>query len=107
PAAAHADPDNTWRVNVHGTLSLARAILRRAPDCWLINVGSGLIYGESAISAGPLDETANLAPIDEYTANKAAADLALGAMARNGLKCIRLRPFNHTGPGQSEAFVVP
>src|SRR4029079_10104575 len=44
---------------------------------------------------------------DEYSASKAAADLALGPLIRLGLKCIRLRPFNHTGPGQSEAFVVP
>ena len=49
----------------------------------------------------------SLAPVDEYAITKAAADLALGGLARRGLKCIRLRPFNHTGPGQTEAFVVP
>ncbi|MCA7120268.1 MAG: GDP-mannose 4,6-dehydratase, partial [Acidibrevibacterium sp.] len=31
-----------------------------------------------------------------------------GAMAaESGLRVIRFRPFNHTGPGQSEAFVIP
>jgi GDP-4-dehydro-6-deoxy-D-mannose reductase len=54
-----------------------------------------------------LNEDALLDPVDEYSATKAAADLALGALAETGLKCIRLRPFNHTGAGQSEAFVVP
>jgi GDP-4-dehydro-6-deoxy-D-mannose reductase len=107
PALANANPDVAWRVHVQGTLNLARAILSTAPNCWLMYVGSGLIYGESAKSGLPLDETTRLAPIDEYSATKAAADLALGALARRGLNCIRFRPFNHIGPGQTEGFVVP
>jgi len=46
------------------------------------------------------------APLNTYAATKAAADLALGAMAAEGLRVIRVRPFNHTGPGQAPAFVV-
>jgi GDP-4-dehydro-6-deoxy-D-mannose reductase len=107
PTAVNADPDEAWRVHLQGTLNLARVILKRAPGCWLINVGSALVYGESAKAGRALDENALLAPLDEYSASKAAADLALGPLIRSGLKCIRLRPFNHTGPGQSEAFVVP
>lgn len=107
PAAASSDPQAAWRVNVHGTLVLAQAILDRTPDCWLLNVGSGLVYGDSAKSGVPLDEKTLLTPVDEYSVTKAAADLALGALVRRGLKCIRMRPFNHTGPGQTEAFVVP
>jgi GDP-4-dehydro-6-deoxy-D-mannose reductase len=33
--------------------------------------------------------------------------LALGALTHRGLKCVRFRPFNHSGPGQTEGFVVP
>jgi len=105
--AAAANPDSAWNVHVHGTLNIAHAILDKVPDCWLIHVGSGLVYGESAKSGLPLDETALLAPIDEYGATKAAADLALGALSYRGLKVIRMRPFNHIGVGQSDAFVVP
>ncbi|MBZ9819623.1 NAD-dependent epimerase/dehydratase family protein [Mesorhizobium sp. CA4] len=105
--AAQADPRNTWRIHVDGALNLANAILDKAPDCWLIHIGSGLVYGESAKTGRPLDENTLLAPIDDYAVTKAAADLALGALSRQGLKCVRMRPFNHTGPGQTEAFAVP
>lgn len=105
PAAASV-PDVTWRVHLDGTLNLARAILANVPDCFLVNAGSGLIYGESAKSGLPINEDALLAPLDDYGASKAAADLALGALAHRGLKCIRMRPFNHFGPGQSDHFVA-
>lgn len=107
PAAVGASPETAWRVHVQGTLNLSNAILSHVPDCWLLHIGSGLVYGESAKSGLPLSEDALLAPIDEYSVTKAAADLALGAQVYRGLKCVRLRPFNHTGPGQTDAFVVP
>ncbi|MCG7392453.1 GDP-mannose 4,6-dehydratase [Microvirga sp. ACRRW] len=106
PAAASADPDAAWHVNVHGTLNLARAILEKAPRCCLLNVGSGLIYGDSAKAGQPLDEHSLVAPLDDYSVTKSAADLALGAMARRGLKCVRFRPFNHSGAGQTDAYVL-
>lgn len=107
PTAANADPEMAWRVHVQGTLNVANSILANAPDCTLIHVGSGLVYGTSARSGLPLDEATLLEPSDDYSATKAAADLALGAMVRRGLRCVRFRPFNHIGPGQDEAFVVP
>jgi GDP-4-dehydro-6-deoxy-D-mannose reductase len=107
PPQASTERMTAWVVNTFGTLNVAKAILRHAPDCWLLFAGSGLIYGDTARSGQPLDETALLAPGDDYSVTKAAADLALGALTRHGLKSLRLRPFNHTGPGQSERFVVP
>jgi GDP-4-dehydro-6-deoxy-D-mannose reductase len=107
PFVANADPRMTWRVHLDGALNLADAILTQNPDCWLLHVGSALVYGESTKSGLPADEATLLAPIDEYGASKGAADLALGALAHRGLKCIRFRPFNHSGPGQAEGFVVP
>lgn len=105
-AAAGRDHGTTWRVHLEGTLNLARTIMSVCHRCWLLNIGSGLVYGDSANSGNPMDETTLLAPSDEYAASKAAADLALGVLARKGLRCVRLRPFNHIGPRQSEEFVV-
>jgi GDP-4-dehydro-6-deoxy-D-mannose reductase len=107
PAAANADWQEAWRIHVSGTLNIAHTILRRVPDCVLLSVGSGLVYGDSARSGVPVDEGTLLAPMDEYAASKAAADLALGALASRGLRSVRIRPFNHTGPRQSDGFFLP
>lgn len=107
PPQASADFTAAWRVNTLGTLNVAHAILRHVPKCWLIFAGSGLVYGNTAKSGRLLDEAALLAPNSDYSATKAAADLALGALTARGLKSVRLRLFNHTGPGQTEEFVVP
>lgn len=104
--AAAANPDAAWNIHLDGTLNVARAISGGAPDCMLIHVGSGQVYGASASAGLPMDETTLLTPTDTYTASKAAADLALGALAKGGLRCVRFRPFNHIGPGQSEEFAV-
>jgi GDP-4-dehydro-6-deoxy-D-mannose reductase len=104
---AIADPDHAWAVNLHGTLNIADAIQAEAPHCRMIFISSAECYGASFKSGLKLDESAVLAPMNLYAATKAAADLALGARTGRGLRLLRLRPFNHTGPGQTEDFVVP
>jgi GDP-4-dehydro-6-deoxy-D-mannose reductase len=105
--SARQQPDLAWQVNLHGTLNLARTVLAVVPACTLLFASTADAYGSSFKSGRPLDETALLAPLNTYSATKAAADLALGAMTTVGLRAIRLRLFNHTGPGQSDDFVVP
>jgi GDP-4-dehydro-6-deoxy-D-mannose reductase len=104
---ARHDPGHAWRVNLHGSLALATAVLAHVPECVFLYVSSGEIYGRSFRAGIALDETAAPAPMNLYAATKAAADLALGAMLGEGLRVIRLRPFNHTGPGQTADFAVP
>ena len=104
--AAQADPDAAWQVNLTGTLALARALLAEAPRCTLLYPSTADAYGRSFQGGVPVSEATALAPMNTYGATKAASDLALGAMAGEGLRVIRVRPFNHTGPGQSAAFVV-
>lgn len=107
PTDARRDPGRAWQVNLHGTLTLARTILAETPKALLLFAGSADAYGASFRPGTPVGESLPLAPQNTYGATKAAADLALGAMVSEGLRVIRARPFNHTGPGQSDAFVVP
>ncbi len=105
---AHRGPRHAWDVNLHGTMNMAEAILKHCPAARFIFVSSSEVYGGVARKlTGPLDETAPLDPLNPYAASKAAADLLVGQMAREGLNAIRVRPFNHTGPWQTERFVIP
>jgi GDP-4-dehydro-6-deoxy-D-mannose reductase len=106
PAVAAA-PDLAWTVNVMGTLNLARSVLRHVPDAAFVFAGSSQAYGGTPSHGGPLREDDAFRPTSEYGATKAAADLALGVLALQGLRAIRLRLFNHTGPGQTETFALP
>lgn len=105
-AQVRPNEDRAWAVNLHGTLHLARAILLHAPGCQLVFASTADAYGASFRHGAKLHEGAPLAPLNVYAATKAAADLALGAMVEQGLVVVRLRPFNHTGTGQSSGLVV-
>ena len=107
PAAAEANPDLAWQVHSDGVRCFARAIGEAVPEAVMVNAGTGLVYGASFVSGRPVDESALVEPLDDYGASKAAGDLALGAAAQRGLRCLRMRPFNHSGPGQAEDFVIP
>jgi GDP-4-dehydro-6-deoxy-D-mannose reductase len=105
---ARLDPERTFRINLSGTLNIAAAVMQEAPDARFLFISTSEIYGGTfKTRCDALDETALLDPTNPYAASKAAADLLIGQMARDGLRSVRLRPFNHTGPGQSTAFVVP
>ena len=106
-AIAGQAPDHAWAVNFRGTMNLAWALSWHAPDCQMLFVSSADAYGASFKSGHPVDEHAPLAPMSVYGHTKAAADLALGGMAAQGLRVVRLRAFNHTGPGQTPDFAVP
>lgn len=104
PTQARRDPARAWAVNHGGTLALARALAAARPGAAMVFASSAEIYGRSF--RGPaLDERAPLAPLNPYAATKAAADLALATLP--GIACVRLRAFNHTGPGQTADYVVP
>ncbi|MGZ3274235.1 MAG: GDP-mannose 4,6-dehydratase [Caulobacteraceae bacterium] len=101
------DPRHTWRVNMDGVLNLVLALQARAPDAHLLFVSSAEVYGESLNTAAAVDEQALLQPVNPYAASKAAADILVRQSAACGLSATVARPFNHIGPGQSEAFVAP
>lgn len=100
------DPARTWQVNLLGTLALAEAVRAQAPGAFFLLASSAEVYGLSFRAGTALAEDALLRPTNPYAASKAAADLAIGEMALRGLRAVRMRPFNHTGAGQTDAFVV-
>lgn len=107
PAQARRNHAQAWAVNFNGVMNLADALLEHSPKARFIFSGSSEAYGASFNAYdGPIPETAALRPMSTYAATKAAADILLGQMAYEGLLAIRFRAFNHTGPGQTESYVV-
>ena len=107
PADARRDPRGAFDINLIGTLNLAESILACSPHTRLVFAGSSEAYGRSFNDAsGGLTESARLEPTTLYGVTKASADVLLGQMAGNGLDTVRFRPFNHAGPGQTDAYVV-
>jgi GDP-4-dehydro-6-deoxy-D-mannose reductase len=107
PTSAQRDMTTAWKVNADGAFNVALAALHATPSPRLIHASSAEVYGLSFRSGRPVDETAPLEPGSVYGATKAASDIMIGQMCKSGLRAVRLRLFNHTGPGQDESFVVP
>ncbi|HLH28788.1 MAG TPA: GDP-mannose 4,6-dehydratase, partial [Acidimicrobiales bacterium] len=100
-------PEETFTVNATGTLHLLEAAraLDRPPRVLL--VCSSEVYGRVPPEGLPVTEDSPLRPISPYGASKVAAEfLGLQAFLAHGLPVIRVRAFNHIGPGQAPAFVV-
>lgn len=106
PAAVENKVAEAWDIHASAVEALGRIILEEIPETWLLHASSGLVYGRTA-NNGPVSEEDILAPLDMYAVTKASGDLALEVLAGRGLRCLRLRPFNHTGPGHSETFAIP
>ncbi len=103
---AEVDPARTIAVNVLGTVHVIDAARAAVPRARIVIAGSAGAYGAIAAADLPIDEDTPFRPVSLYGVSKAAADLA--AFERwwtSGCPVIRVRAFNHTGPGQTPDFV--
>lgn len=102
-----ATPAEAFEVNTVGAVRLLDAVARHAPEAHVLCVSSGDVYGALPASALPAVEDQPPDPQSPYAASKAAMELACGQHREaTGLTVTVVRAFNHTGPGQSDAFVA-
>lgn len=102
-----ADPWATIETNVRMQLNILEAVNAGAPAARLVAVISNEVYGAVPPERLPVDESEPLAPSNPYATSKAAQDLLAGQYGRSpGLDIVRVRPFNHIGPGQDGRFVA-
>lgn len=104
--AASAAKQDTWRLNVEGTLHLAGAIARHAPATTFLFVSSAEVYG-LAFRDGPATEETVPRPMNAYARSKLAAEMALADVLPEEASLVVARAFNHTGPGQDTRFALP
>ena len=100
-------PRETFVANALGTLNVLEAS-REAGAERVLAVTSADVYGRVTEAELPLDEDQPLRPVSPYAASKVAADaLAQQAWLGHKFPVVRVRAFNHLGPGQSDHFVAP
>lgn len=100
-----ASPANTIEINMVGSCNLFEAVKKTGIDT-IIQIACsseeyGLVYPEET----PMKETNPLRPLSPYAVSKLGMDyLGYQYFASYGLKVIRTRGFNHTGPRRGDVF---
>lgn len=98
-------PQTTMAINVIGALNIMEAARKSEQKPRILFVGSSEEY---VISENPLDENTQLNANNPYGISKVTQEqLAKLYREQYGLKIYCVRPFNHTGIGQRDTFVLP
>jgi len=106
PSESLERPREYYRVNVQGTVNLLDALWRNQIDARILLVSTSQVYGKSAPGV-LLSEDSPLEPDNPYASSKRLSEeIALQYRKQFSSRVVITRPFNHTGPGQSEDFVI-
>lgn len=109
PAASMNNPTPTVLGNIEIQMNLLNAIRsENLNEARALIVSSGEVYGEVEKENLPVDEGTPMRPVNPYAVSKIAQDyLGLQYKLAYGMDIVRVRPFNHTGPGQTPTFAIP
>jgi GDP-4-dehydro-6-deoxy-D-mannose reductase len=100
-------PNETLTTNVSGQTNLFEAIRALKLDPVVQIACSSEEYGLVLPDEVPIKETNPLRPLSPYAVSKVAQDyLGYQYFQSYGLKAIRTRGFNHTGPRRGQVFVT-
>jgi GDP-6-deoxy-D-talose 4-dehydrogenase len=101
----HGDIAEMYLTNVVGTRNLLETIARQSytPERILL-ASSANVYGNSV--EGALDESTAFSPANDYATSKVAMEY-MAKIWSDRLPISVVRPFNYTGVGQSDKFLIP
>lgn len=94
--------------NTNISYNILEAVRLGAPRARFIAISSGNVYGSVQDTTHAVNETIPLRPLNPYAVSKVTQEmLALEYYLAYNLDVVIIRPFNHTGVGQTTDFVIP
>ena len=107
-AYSFAHPQEVLQVNLGVACNLLEALRHAAPRARVLLVGSAEQYGAVPEAEQPIGEAQPFRPTSPYAVSKVAQEyMALQYAATYELDVVLARSFNHSGPGQTDRFVLP
>lgn len=108
PAESLSDPWATICNNLACQFNLLEGLVNAGLKPRVLVVGSSDEYGRVNPEDVPTHENVPLRPATPYAVSKVGQDvMGYQYFAQHGLPVVRVRPFNHTGPGHDARFVIP
>lgn len=104
---AIAAPADTLVNNLVGQLNVLEAVRVAGIDAGIVSICSAEEYGFVEAHEVPIGEDQPFRPGNPYAVSKIAQDMLAYQYALSyRMPVVRLRPFSHVGPGQSDRFVL-
>lgn len=104
---SHPTPADFYEVNILGAENILKACQQVVPQVKkIIMVSSSVVYGNQRQSCSLYEETLCPNPVNHYGVSK----YGMEQIAKNYMEALPIiiaRPFNYTGVGQAEHFLVP
>ncbi len=101
-----SDREKVFKVNVDGTVNILRSCQTISKKMRIMLASTSYIYGSGA-NCRPFTESDMENPIGIYAESKLEMERMAKKYITDQVEIIISRAFNHTGPGQTENFVVP
>ncbi len=107
PAQSFKDPIGCFHNNIDTQIAIFESIRKYNESCRILAISSSEIYGNVRKQDLPINESTHHFPASPYAVSKIAQDyLAYQYFTSYKMNIVRVRPFNHIGPRQSDQFVV-
>lgn len=108
PVQSFKDPSFTFTTNITGQINLLESVRKlQLVNTKILIVSSAEVYGIVDAHDLPIDEETNMRPVSPYAVSKITQDyLGLQYYLTYKQPIVRVRPFNHIGPGQKTAYAV-